>query len=145
MSTHAHARSPREASKRDIDGPPRRRLLATKVLIQISKSHICLWVAILSSSSSWFSSCARLYMSQSQRVDNTSLAQYLPAHSHLAHSSSCTDWNLLFPITSYYMYRFPANYDRVSIAFFTVSLARAAGPSFAPGNVFTLKGLAPRQ
>lgn len=40
------------------------------------------------------------------------------------------------------MYRFPANYDRASIAFYFVSLARGRPSLYSPGNVFTLKGLA---
>lgn len=89
------------------------------------------------------SSGSATYVSWSRRADNSlprSPPPPPPAPPETA--SPRSGGNLLFPITSYHMYRFAANCDRASIAFVSVSRPRGPSPPFAAGNVFTLKGLA---
>lgn len=138
VSTHAHVRSSRENPKRDIDGPsPRASLRCDGPNPNFQTSYLPLsHSSILSSSSTWLSSCVRLYMSPSHRADNTSLA-HLPLPFDLLFLS----YRLKSPLSYYivlYVQISRKLRDRASIAFFSVSLARPALPllpvTFSPSK-----------
>lgn len=120
----------RENSKRDIGGLPARPLsLSMKVLIQISKPHICLWVVRLS--------CCRPAPRTLTCTFPRRIAQIIPPSltthraSRLAPSPPLVPTKISSFLLRRIIYRFPANYDRASIAFFSVSPARPALPLLA--------------